>query len=129
MSAEQLLDVAGTPGTATEAGLRNNISVGIQYLASWLRGTGAVAIYDLMEDAATAEISRSQVWQWLHNDVALDTGEVVTRKLVARLVTEEIDRMPGIPQGDDQARSAFVEVAIADDFPEFLTVPAYQRMA
>ena len=72
MTAEQLLDVTSTPGDVTEAGLRNNISVGIQYLDAWLRGTGAVGIFNLMEDAATAEISRSQVWQWLHNDVDLD---------------------------------------------------------
>jgi malate synthase len=79
VTAEQLLDVAATPGNVTEAGLRNNISVGIQYLASWLQGTGAVAIFNLMEDAATAEISRSQVWQWLHNDIVLaDTAEVAS---------------------------------------------------
>ncbi len=129
VSADQLLDVAATPGEVTEAGLRSNISVGIQYLASWLRGAGAVAIFNLMEDAATAEISRSQVWQWLHNDVELDTGEVVTPDLVTRLVTEEIAKLPGDPEGYEQARSAFVEVAVADDFPEFLTVPAYEQMA
>ena len=71
VTAAQLLDVASTPGEVTEEGLRSNISVGIQYLESWLRGSGAVGINNLMEDAATAEISRSQVWQWLHNDVEL----------------------------------------------------------
>ena len=74
MTAADLLAVAKTPGVITEAGLRNNISVGLQYLANWLAGTGAVAIFNLMEDAATAEISRSQVWQWLHNDVTLADG-------------------------------------------------------
>ena len=74
VTAEQLLDVAATPGEVTEAGLRNDVSVGIQYLESWLRGGGAVAIFNLMEDAATAEIARSQVWQWLHNDVTLADG-------------------------------------------------------
>jgi len=128
VTAEELLDVASTPGAVTEAGLRNNISVGIQYLASWLRGTGAVAIFNLMEDAATAEISRSQVWQWLHNDVKLDTGEVVTRELVLRLVAEEIAKLPGEPADYDEARTTFLAVAVADDFAEFLTVPAYAVM-
>jgi malate synthase len=130
VSAEQLLDVAATPGQVTEAGLRNNISVGIQYLASWLQGTGAVAIFNLMEDAATAEISRSQVWQWLHNDIVLaDTGQVVSRELVERIVDEEIAKLGGQPGDYAQARATFVDVAIADDFAEFLTLPAYERMA
>ena len=129
VTAEQLLDVAATPGDVTETGLRNNISVGIQYLASWLHGSGAVAIFNLMEDTATAEISRSQVWQWLHNDIALaDTGEVVTKALVERIVEEEIAKLPGEPGDYAQARATFVDVAIADDFAEFLTLPAYERM-
>ncbi len=128
VTADQLLDVAATPGEVTEAGLRNNISVGIQYLASWLRGSGAVGIFNLMEDAATAEISRSQVWQWLHNDVELDSGEVVTRELVQRLVDEEIAKLPGDPADYADAKTTFVEVAVADEFAEFLTLPAYARM-
>ena len=128
VTAEQLLDVKSTPGNVTEAGLRNNISVGIQYLHTWLRGSGAVGIFNLMEDAATAEISRSQVWQWLHNDIKLDTGDVVTRELVERLVDEEIAKLPGDPEDYADARGTFVEVAVADDFAEFLTLPAYERM-
>lgn len=129
VTAAQLLDVKNTPGQMTEAGLRNDISVGIQYLAAWLRGTGAVAIFNLMEDAATAEISRSQVWQWLHNDVTLDdTGEKVTREIVERLADEEIAKLPGDPADYADARALFVEVAVADDFVDFLTVPAYERM-
>jgi malate synthase len=129
VTAEQLLDVAATPGDVTEVGLRNNISVGIQYLASWLHGLGAVAIFNLMEDAATAEISRSQVWQWLHNDIVLaDTAEVVSRELVERIVDEEIAKLPGEPGDYAEARATFVDVAIADDFAEFLTLPAYERM-
>jgi malate synthase len=128
VTAEQLLDVRSTPGNVTEAGLRNNISVGIQYLHAWLRGSGAVGIFNLMEDAATAEISRSQVWQWLHNDIELDTGDVVTRELVERLVDEEIARLPGDPEDYADARGTFVEVAVADEFAEFLTLPAYERM-
>ncbi|NUS41387.1 MAG: malate synthase A [Terrabacter sp.] len=128
VTADELLDVASTPGNVTEAGLRNNISVGIQYLPTWLKGTGAVGIFNLMEDAATAEISRSQVWQWLHNDVELDTGEKVTRELIDRIVAEEIGKLPGEASDYDEARSTFLEVAVADDFAEFLTLPAYERM-
>src|SRR3954447_20586149 len=110
----QLLDVASTPGAITEAGLRNNVSVGVQYLAAWLQGNGAVAIFGLMEDAATAEISRSQVWQWLHNDVVLDTGQPVTRDLVVRLLDEEVAKLPGGPEAYAAAREEFLRVAVAD---------------
>src|SRR5204863_7374268 len=81
-TAQQLLDVKIPGATITDAGLRTNVSVGIQYIASWLRGTGAAAINNLMEDAATAEISRSQVWQWVHHGVKLAEGQTVTRELV-----------------------------------------------
>jgi malate synthase len=128
VTAEQLLDVASTPGNVTEAGLRNNVSVGIQYLAAWLRGTGAVAIFNLMEDAATAEISRSQIWQWIHNDVVLDNGETVTRDLVERMADEEIAKLPGDVSDYAAARATFMQVAVADDFEEFLTLPAYEQM-
>ncbi len=128
VAAAQLLDVASTPGTVTEAGLRNNISVGIQYLAAWLRGNGAVGIFNLMEDAATAEISRSQVWQWLHNGVELDTGEKVTREQIEKIADEEIGKLPGPADDYAEARATFMEVAVADDFVDFLTLPAYERM-
>ena len=134
MTAEQLLDVRSTPGEVTEAGLRNNISVGIQYLESWLRGSGAVGINNLMEDAATAEISRSQVWQWLHNGVRLADGETVTRELVERIVDEEMAAIEK-SRGDaysggrwDDARALFTEMALSDDYSDFLTLPAYERM-
>ncbi|MDQ7903801.1 malate synthase A [Phytohabitans sp. ZYX-F-186] len=128
VSAEQLLDVRATPGAVTEAGLRGNIGVGVRYLESWLRGTGAVGIDNLMEDAATAEISRSQVWQWLHNGVRLDSGQVVTRDLVERLLDEELARFPQEGGRWADARALFTEMALADDFAEFLTIPAYERM-
>jgi malate synthase len=135
VSAQDLLAVSKTPGQITEAGLRNNISVGLQYLASWLNGTGAVAIFNLMEDAATAEIARSQVWQWLHNDITLeDTGEKVSTGLVDRIIDEELAKVR--EQGGAQfhteqyadAVALFREVALADDYSEFLTLPAYERM-
>ncbi|AVT30297.1 malate synthase A [Plantactinospora sp. BC1] len=128
VSAADLLDVAATPGAPTEAGLRNDISVGIQYLASWLAGSGAVAIFNLMEDAATAEISRSQVWQWLHNDVTLEGGARVTRELVERIADEEIAKLGDDPGRYAEARALFMEVAVADEFVDFLTLPAYERM-
>jgi malate synthase len=134
VTAEDLLAVSKTPGEITEAGLRNNISVGLQYLASWLNGSGAVAIFNLMEDAATAEIARSQVWQWIHNDVALDDGPVVTRELVEQLIDEELTKIRAAA-GEEfdaaqygQATALFSEVALADEFVEFLTLPAYERM-
>jgi malate synthase len=135
VTAEDLLAVSKTPGEITEAGLRNNVSVGLQYLASWLNGSGAVAIFNLMEDAATAEIARSQVWQWLHNDVTLDdTGEKVSQDLVARIIDEELAKVR--EQGGEEFRTAryadavalFKEVALADEYSEFLTLPAYERM-
>jgi malate synthase len=134
VAAADLLAVSKTPGHITEAGLRNNVSVGLQYLASWLAGNGAVAIFNLMEDAATAEISRSQIWQWLHNDIALADGPTVTRELVERIMDEELDTIKAQLGGSydaarfDQARSLFTEVALADDYVEFLTLPAYERM-
>jgi malate synthase len=129
VTAEELLAIKDTPGQRTEAGLRNAVSVGIQYLAAWLRGSGAVAIFNMMEDAATAEISRSQVWQWLHNDVTLgDTGERVTAELVERIADEEIAKLGTDPSAFDEARALFMAVAVADDFADFLTLPAYERM-
>ena len=134
VSAADLLAVDKTPGGITEAGLRNNVSVGLQYLASWLAGNGAVAIFNLMEDAATAEISRSQVWQWLHNDVTLAEGQQATGDLVERIIGEELGLIRE-QYGDafdaarfDEAVALFKEVALADDYAEFLTIPAYERM-
>ena len=134
VTAEDLLSVSKTPGGITEAGLRNNISVALQYLAAWLGGSGAVAIFNLMEDAATAEISRSQIWQWIHNDVILDDGPLVTKDVVERMIDEELVKIRELA-GDSfdaarygQAVALFTEVALADSFAEFLTLPAYERM-
>ena len=118
VGASELLDVRSTPGDVTEEGLRSNVSVGIQYLAAWLRGSGAVAINNLMEDAATAEISRSQIWQWLQHDRFADDD-------VRRIVDEEIEKL-----GDDydEARALFERIATEHDYVEFLTLPAYDRL-
>jgi malate synthase len=133
VTAAQLLDVAATPGKVTEAGLRGNVSVALQYLEAWLRGNGAVGINNLMEDAATAEISRSQVWQWIHNGVRLDDGTEITAELVHRIEDEELAaiREARGEQGwaasrFDDARKLFERVALADDFADFLTLPAYE---
>jgi len=122
---EQLLDVAGVPGDRTMAGLRANVEVALRYLAAWLGGNGAVGIHGLMEDAATAEISRSQVWQWVHAGVQLDTGDTVTAELVRGVVAEEVAGIGELPHLNE-ARRLFEQVALADDFPDFLTLPAYE---
>jgi malate synthase len=136
--ASDLLAVPQTPGEITEEGLRLNVNVGIQYVSSWLRGNGAAAIYGLMEDAATAEISRAQVWQWIHHGEVLDDGRPVTPELVRTLATEELEKIRG-EIGDDRwfeeqgrpelSRSVFERVALSgDEFVEFLTLPAYDEL-
>jgi malate synthase len=134
VTASDILDVASAGGEITEAGLRNDVSVCLQYLSSWLRGTGAVTIFNLMEDAATAEITRSQVWQWAHNGIYLSSGEQVTADLVNRIADEELMKIAET-LGDDfdsdafgQARALFTAVALADDFAGFLTIPAYDAL-
>jgi len=137
VTAEQLLDARSAGDDITEAGLRMNVNVGIQYISSWLRGNGAAAIYNLMEDAATAEISRSQVWQWVRHGATLDTGERVTPELVRRLEDEELEKIRR-EIGDDawferhgrpqQSRELFERVALADEFLPFLTLPAYEEL-
>src|SRR5262249_33634502 len=121
VSGAQLLAVADTPGEVTEAGIRQNVSVGIRYLAAWLNGTGAAAIDNLMEDVATAEISRSQLWQWTHHGRAeLDR--------VQAIADEEVAALGDLPRLGE-ARQVFEQVALADDFVEFLTLPAYELLA
>ncbi|MDA8372172.1 MAG: malate synthase A [Nocardiopsaceae bacterium] len=134
VKASDLLAVDATEGGVTENGLRSNINVALQYLAAWLGGNGAVAIHNLMEDAATAEISRSQIWQWLHNDVTLDDGPKVTPELVQRVIGEELAAIREASGGAfdaklyDQAVELFTEVALADKYVDFLTLPAYEQM-
>jgi malate synthase len=127
IDAAELIDVhIGLPVTA--AGVLANVSVAIRYLEAWLRGFGAVAIDNLMEDAATAEISRSQIWQWIHQDRTTEDGTRITREyvegLIARVLTE-VTRVDG--DRYDDAAELFREVALRPEFPAFLTVPAYER--
>jgi malate synthase len=130
VTADQLLDVKATPGAATDAGLHAAVDVGVRYLASWLSGNGAAAIHNLMEDAATAEISRSQVWQWVRNGVVLDTGAKVTTELVRGVLGETRDALAAEVPAEflDPAVELFEQVALADEFPDFLTLPAYERI-
>lgn len=135
VGAAELLDVASTPGAITETGLRNDVNVGIQYISSWLRGNGAAGIHGLMEDAATAEIARSQVWQWIRHERALAEGPRVTAELVRRIATEELERIRE-EVGDDawfetqgrprESRALFERVALGGKLEEFLTLPAYE---
>jgi malate synthase len=123
-----LLNIAGTEGSITQDGIRSNIEVGIRYIESWLRGNGAAGINNLMEDAATAEISRSQVWQWIYSSAVTTCGEIVSRYWVRELLEEEFARLPRF-EGDRfaEARKIFEEVTLGEEFPDFLTLPAYAR--
>ena len=135
---DDLLAVPETPGEITEEGLRSNVNVGIQYISSWLRGNGAAGIYGLMEDAATSEIARSQVWQWLKHGASLDDGRAITPELVRELEQSELEKVRD-EIGDDEwfekegrpdlSRSLFERVALSgDEFVEFLTLPAYEEL-
>lgn len=129
-NAAALLALGATPGAVTEQGLRTNISVGVRYIAAWLDGYGAVAIDNLMEDAATAEISRAQLWQWLHFGVTLADGRAVTQELYAALRDEEVERIGGRGEGRvGDAVDLLDELVMQERFEEFLTIPAYARLA
>jgi malate synthase len=123
---EQLVDLTVPGGKITEGGVRNNISVAMQYLSSWLGGNGAVAIFNRMEDAATAEISRSQLWLWVHGPAKLDDGRPLDKPLYEKLRAEEMGKLSG-PQLA-QAASLLDKLVGAADFPEFLTLPAYELL-
>jgi malate synthase len=135
VTADQLIEIP--EGPITEEGLRTNISVGIQYLAAWLKGSGAVPIFNLMEDAATAEISRAQVWQWIrHPKGILDDGRKITPELVQQLRDDELDKIrkaigeEAFASGNyELATELFTELVTADEFAEFLTLPGYAYLA
>ena len=128
-NAAALVSLGETPGAITEQGVRTNISVGVRYIAAWLDGHGAVAIDNLMEDAATAEISRAQLWQWIHFGVTLDDGQTITRKLYETIRDQEIEKIGGRGEGRvGEAVDLLDELVLQDRFEEFLTVPAYARL-
>jgi malate synthase len=130
-----LLDLASTPGQITEQGVRTNVSIGFQYISFWLGGRGAAAINSLMEDAATAEISRSQIWQWIRHGATLEDGRTVTAALIRELLDEETGKIreqvgettwsEGHPV---QTREIFERVALSEELLEFLTLPAYEYL-
>jgi malate synthase len=130
-SAAALQDTRVPGGTVTEAGVRNDISVALQYLASWFAGNGAVAIFNLMEDAATAEISRAQLWFWLHRGAKLEGGLEFGRELYARWKAEELAPLEkAMPEARwKEAAVLLDELVLSDDFAEFLTLGAYERLA
>jgi malate synthase len=111
-------------GIRTQAGARENIRVAIQYIAAWLGGRGAVPLYNLMEDAATAEICRAQLWQWLHFEARLDDGRRFCRDLFEECLRDELGKLGRLPHVQPAAR-LFYDLVTADKFEEFLTLPAY----
>jgi len=127
VEASDLLDLR-IDGEVTDEGVRANVSIAVRYLESWLRGVGAAAIDDLMEDAATAEISRSQLWQWMHQGIVTRESTPITRELVERLLDETLAGATRSP-GDkfDEAAEVFRLVTLGDEYPTFLTIPAYAR--
>ena len=122
----RLLDVRIPGARVTDAGVRGNVSVALQYLEAWLRGSGAVAINNLMEDAATAEIARAQLWQWIRHATPTESGPV-TLELVRRLLAEELERHTG-PGAWRDAAALLDALVSAREFPEFLTLTAYQKV-
>ena len=135
VTAQELQDLAATPGNITEAGLRTDVNVGFQYVSFWLSGRGAAAINTLMEDAATAEISRSQIWQWGHHTSAHEDGRTVTPELVRQILDEETARIRQ-SVGDEvweagrpaETREVFERVALSEELIEFLTIVAYEYL-
>jgi len=122
-------------GPITEAGLRQNLNVGVGYLEAWLRGTGCVPLYHLMEDAATAEISRAQIWQWIRHRAKLADGRVIDKPLCRKLLDEELEKLKQLAGAEAYAKGRyrdaakiFVDLIEAQRFPEFLTIPAYEQL-
>jgi malate synthase len=133
VSARDLLAVP--EGEITQDGLEVNIDVGIQYLEAWIGGNGCVPIYNLMEDAATAEISRTQVWQWVRHGAKLDDGRRIDAALVQRTIPQQLEKIRGLVGANrfdtgnfGRAAKLFEEMSLSENFPEFLTIPAYDLL-
>jgi malate synthase len=129
VESKQLIDVSIMGSTISEVGFRNNINVALQYIESWLRGVGAAAIHNLMEDAATAEISRAQLWQWIKNEEKLGDGRLITKELYSEMAAEELALLgPGGASGGRFADAAKIlnDLVLNEHFVEFLTIPAYE---
>ena len=126
MEARELQDTRVPGGTITENGMRNNISVALQYLASWLSGNGAAAIFNLMEDAATAEISRAQLWQWVQNGAKLADGRQIDRPLYEKLRDDELGKLQAVSHVKEARK--ILDDLVLGEFVEFLTLPAYELL-
>ena len=125
----ELTDTRVPDGTVTEAGFRNNINVALQYLSAWLSGNGAAAIFNLMEDVATAEIARSQLWQWIHNGARLSDGRPATKDLYEAVKTEEIAGLEAAAPGRWRDAAEILDGLVEkEEFTEFLTLPAYDYL-
>ena len=127
---EDLLKVP--KGNITEDGIRHNIRVGIQYIHAWVNGNGCVPLYNLMEDAATAEICRSQLWQWLHNKVLIENNKTFNTAYFTDLLNNEIESLKlNLNQNDDSFNYSvklFTDLILNEKFEEFLTIPAYNQL-
>jgi malate synthase len=129
VTADQLLATAIEGGQVTDAGVRSNVSVAIQYIDNWLRGTGAAAIYNLMEDAATAEISRAQLWQWRHHGVKTAEGDLIDAAYYERIRDEELEKIGGRSKGrQGEAADILDQLVLSETFTDFLTLPAYELL-
>jgi malate synthase len=129
VTAEQLTDTRIPGSTITEAGFRNNVDVALQYLNSWLLGNGAAAIHNLMEDAATAEISRAQLWQWIRNAAKLSDGRAASSELYQKVRDEEVEKLGGPREGRLREAVEILDgLVLTDHFNEFLTIPAYRYL-
>ena len=119
-------------GTITEAGVRNNMNVSIQYMANWINGNGCVPLFNLMEDAATAEISRSQLWQWMHHGAKTDDGQAINEAFIRKVADEEIAKIHAA-EGNKlpyvRAKELVLKLVIDKNYVEFLTLPAYEALA
>ena len=127
VTADDLLKVP--TGEITEEGFRHNIRVGIQYLAAWLSDNGCVPLYHLMEDAATAEICRSQLWQWVKHSAKMNSGTTITADLFNEMLMEELNQLKN-PNNEklELAANLFKEMVLKEEFDEFLTLPAYHHL-
>jgi malate synthase len=129
VTAEQLVDVRIDGSTITDAGVRTNVSVALQYIDNWLRGNGAAAINNLMEDAATAEISRAQLWQWIRHGATTDDGQAITKDRYRQVRTEELEKLGGESVGRYKDAAEILDgLVLSEDFELFLTLPAYQLL-
>ncbi len=135
VTADQLLDVSSAKGGNTLEGLQKNLYVAVAYTASWLAGNGAVAIHNLMEDAATAEICRAQVWQQIRNQTVLsDTGDVVTKEFAGQILNEQVQQLHTHVDKTTfaryylPARDLIADLCLSEEFIDFLTIPAYEKV-